>query len=180
VASGVPDAIATPRPLRRRDWHAYGNYKVVHENQMAVLIDDGTVVRDTQTFRESRDTRTGDLVAVNLRGRVHTTSGGILVVNKWLEVRHAAGQVEVRTREYNYHAFIRKPPPRRDMFRYDNCHGSLDTLHCHHFNDEGEPLMSEMIRHDRMPFHSEIIREAESRAAALAQLRTQSAGVEVS
>ena len=135
---------------------------------MNALFDEGVVVRDTQRFRENI-TADGRMTEVNLRGRVYTASGAVLVVNKWLEVRYRA-RVEVRTHEYAYHAFVRSLPRRRDLFRYDNCHGGLDTLHRHHFGPDGEPQGSEPIAHHQLPWLSEIIREAEDAAAGI--LRT--------
>lgn len=129
------------------------------------LVAEGVVVRDTQSFRGNL--RDGRLFEVNLRGRVLTASGGVLVVNKWLEVRHQP-RAEVRTREYAYHAFVRALPRRRDLFRYDNCHGGLDTLHRHGYDARGEPVAVEPIRHDELPLLSEIIRETEQAAAARA------------
>ena len=131
---------------------------------MNALFDEGVVVRDTQRFRDNTTTD-GRLTEVNLRGRVYTASGAVLVVNKWLEVRYRA-RVEVRTHEYAYHAFVRSLPRRRDLFRYDNCHGGLDTLHRHRFGSDGEPQGLEPIPHHRLPWLSEIIREAEGAAAA--------------
>ena len=131
---------------------------------MDSLFEQGVVVRDTLTFREI--SRHGELFRINLRGRVHTASGGVLVVNKWLEVCDHR-QAEVPTFEYAYHAFLRRPPPRRDLFRYDNCHGGLDTLHCHRYGAPEGPVSLEPIAHDELPWLSEIIRETESAAAAI-------------
>ena len=131
---------------------------------MNVLSEEGVVTRDTLSFREIR--RRGELYRINLRGRVHTAHGAVLVVNKWLDVRHRR-QVEVRTFEYAYHAFVRRPSPRRDLFRYDNCHGGLDTLHCHRYVEPGGLVNLEPIAHDQLPWLSEIIREAESAAATI-------------
>lgn len=94
---------------------------------MTTLYDEGLVVRDTLKFIDVRD---GNLLReVNLMGRVQTTSGAILTVNKWLIAEDREGSRRVRTREYDYHAYVREPAPRRDIFRYDNCHGDVDTLH---------------------------------------------------
>lgn len=132
---------------------------------MDTLVAEDVVVRDTQTFRENK--RGGRLFEVNLRGRVYTANGGVLVVNKWLEVRYRS-RAEVRTREYAYHAFARAQPRRRDLFRYDNCHGGLDTLHRHHYDERGEQSFVEPISHEELPPLSEIIRETEYAAAEAA------------
>ena len=132
---------------------------------MNALFDEGVVVRDTQRFRENT-TADGRLTEVNLRGRVYTASGAVLVVNKWLEVRHRA-RAEVRTHEYAYHAFVRSLPRRRDLFRYDHCHGGLETLHCHRYESPGATARLEPVAHDELPWLSEIIREAEQAAAAI-------------
>lgn len=139
---------------------------------MQALIAEGVVTRDTLRFVQARDGHA--LVQVNLRGRVSTESAAIVVVNKWLEVRLSGGREEVRTSEYSYHAFMHtRRLPRVDLFRYDNCHGGLDTLHCHRFADDGSELPSPTdIEHALLPPLSEIVREADTCAAALtARLR---------
>ncbi|MCY4615901.1 MAG: hypothetical protein OXC71_05865, partial [Chloroflexi bacterium] len=57
-------------------------------------------------------------------------------------------------------AFIPGPPV-RDLFRYDNCHGGLDTLHRHTFDADGREHGVTEISHDAMPWLSEVIEEAE-------------------
>ena len=164
MAPDAPDVGAAPRRRWPRGWHNYDNYRVTHDNHMDALVEEGVVVRDTLTFRENRDAA-GRLVEVNLRGRIETANGGVLVVNKWLDVRHAP-RAEVRTHEYAYHAFVRAAPRRRDLFRYDNCHGGLETLHRHAFGPDGNPTGIEPVAHDELPPLDQIIRETEEAAAA--------------
>ena len=97
---------------------------------------------------------------MRLEGRAVTDSGAVLSVEKRYEIRHLRGRPEVRTREYRYHAFM-PGPPARDLFRYDNCHGGLDTLHRHAFDADGEELDPEDIPHDAMPWLSEVIEETQ-------------------
>ena len=82
-----------------------------------------------------------------LTGRVVTASGAALSVEKTYEVRQrgrGSGRTEVRTQEYRYHAWLPGPPD-RDLFRYDNCHGALDTLHHHRYSPDGAELEVEDI-----------------------------------
>ena len=99
------------------------------------------------------------LLSLRLRGRVETATGPILSVEKRYHVRHVRGRAEVRTAEYRYHAFI-PGPPLRDLFRYDNCHGGLDTLHRHAFGADGHERDVADLAHDAMPWLSEVIEEA--------------------
>ena len=134
---------------------------------MAALYRETVIVRDTLRFIESEDAAQ-QLVRVNVRGRIVTRSGGVLVVNKWLAVEHYYGRPHVLADEYSYHAFIRTPRPRRDLFRYDNCHGGLETLHCHRFDDGGRELdRADDIEHAMFPPLAWIIREAEEHAERL-------------
>ena len=63
----------------------------------------------------------------------------MLNVSKLFTVRYRRGRPEVRTREYRYHAWL-PGPPRLDLFRYDNCHGGLGTLHRHGYGPDGREL----------------------------------------
>ena len=96
---------------------------------------------------------------MSLSGRVETATGPILSVEKRYEVRYVRGRPEVRTAEYRYHAFLPGPPV-RNLFRYDNCHGGLDTLHRHAFDADGREQGFAEIAHDAMPWLSEVIEEA--------------------
>lgn len=95
----------------------------------------------------------------------------VLVVNKWLETRAAGGRVDVRTEEYAYHALMFRPAPRADLFRYDNCHGGLATLHCHRWDALGVEVAPAPIAHAALPTLDLIVREADARAEALALAR---------
>ena len=61
-----------------------------------------------------------------------------------------AAAPEVRTGEYRYHAWL-PGPPRRDLFRYDNCHGGLDTLHRHGYGPDGRELDPQPVTHADLP-----------------------------
>lgn len=131
-----PDPPALADRRWSRSWHNYEQYQVVHQNHMEALVSEGTVVRDTILFRESWSA--SSLVEVNVRGRVHTISGAILTVNKWLEVETLHGRVSVRTREYDYHAHLAVAGRPQNLFRYDNCHGDVESLHKHEFDVGGD------------------------------------------
>jgi len=125
------------------------------------------VIRDTTQFIEVVD-RLGELEKVNLRGRIQTVSGAVVAVNKWLAVdRDLARRLVVLTSEYVYHAFVRGNP-RRDLFRYDSCHG-LEGLHVHRFDTDGLQSAIRDVEADRMPPFDEVIREADALAAWLAE-----------
>ncbi len=86
-------------------------------------------------------------------------SGSILTVRKEFATRVRSGRLEVRTKEYAYHAHTLEPRT-RNLFRYDNCHGGLGTLHRHEFDGNGDAACREDIAHDEMPWLSEVIEEA--------------------
>jgi hypothetical protein len=132
---------------------------------MDVLVSEGIVVNDGIVFRESR--LGSSLVEVNVRGRVRTLSGAILTVNKWLEVAVQHGRVNVRTREYDYHAHVQVDGRDQNLFRYDNCHGGVDSLHRHQFDTSGSELETIAVARDRMPTLNLVIEEAEFCAAYL-------------
>ena len=109
------------------------------------------------------------LARARLTGRVVTASGAVLSVEKTYEVRQRGRRrerTEVRTQEYRYHAWL-PGPPFRDLFRYDNCHGGLDTLHCHRYSPDGAELELEDIPHDEMPWLSEVIEETQHFVASI-------------
>ena len=155
----------SPAPASRpRGWHEYGNYRLVHRNQMDRLIASGVVIADESDFEEETDAR-GEITEAELSGRVYTSSGAVLSPEKEFEVRYRRGRAEVRTREYRYHAWL-PGPPRRDLFRYDNCHGGLDTLHRHGYAPDGRELDPLPVAHADLPWLSEVIEEAQRLGAA--------------
>jgi hypothetical protein len=158
VADLLPDPPTPSGGPWPRKWHRYEGYRLVHDKQHEALRSERVVLRDTVTFYEIRDRR-GRLVEVNVKGRIKTRAGAILVVNKWLSVRTQKDRVVVRTREYDYHAFMRGP--RRDLFRYDNCHGAPDTLHRHRFDVDGVAREDVPIPVAAMPLLAHVVREAD-------------------
>jgi len=135
---------------------------------MDALIREGMVISDTTEFREAIDAR-GRLLQVNLRGRVLTSDGAIVIVNKWLDIRtDGSNRDSVLTSEYDYHAY-RFAPPRRDLFRYDSCHG-LPDLHVHRFDTDGIEVGGvSSVALDRMPPLNDVIREANALARWLTE-----------
>lgn len=125
---------------------------------MDALVAEGIVISDSVAFVESRAGR--QLIEVNLRGRVETVSGAVLTVNKWLEVDIVRGRVNVRTREYDYHAHMRDAT-HHNLFRYDNCHGGVDTLHKHVFDLAGREFELRPIEQETMPPLNLVVREAD-------------------
>ena len=91
-------------------------------------------------------------------------SGSILTVRKEFATRVRSGRLEVRTKEYAYHAHTLEPRD-RDLFRYDNCHGGLETLHRHEFDANGNESGREDIAHEEMPWLSEVIKETDTAGA---------------
>ena len=154
-----------PAPASRpRGWHEYGNYRLVHRNQMDRLIASGVVIADESDFAEVTGAR-GEIARAKLTGRIHIAGGVVLNVSKIFEVRYRRGRLEVRTDEYRYHAWL-PGPPRRDLFRYDNCHGGLDTLHRHGYGPDGRELDPLPVAHADLPWLSEVIEEAQRLGAA--------------
>lgn len=128
---------------------------------MAALAAEGLVVRDTVIFREVI-TPQGQILEVNVRGRVETAAAAIVTVNKWLAVSiRADRRISVRTREYDYHASVRTPRGLQDIFRYDNCHGDITTLHRHAYDSAGSARGQLSIEPNRMPPLSFVVREAD-------------------
>ena len=130
--------------------------------QMSKLVKAGVVAEDNLSFGEVRED--GRLVGARLAGRIRTGSGSILTVRKEFQTRVRAGRQEVRTKEYAYHAHALEPHT-CDLFRYDNCHGGLETLHRHAFDGNGEEACREDIAHEEMPWLSQVIEEAHSAGA---------------
>lgn len=96
---------------------------------------------------------------MDIRGSVVTASGAVLFVSKWLETRLVNGRTHVRTRYYGYHAM--HLATRRSLFRYDNNHGGLKTLHCHLYDEEGLEVEERPVQHLYLPTLSNIIRLAD-------------------
>jgi len=85
-------------------------------------MDEGLVERNGLSFYESVD-RSGETVLVTIRGRLVCVNHVVIRIDKKLETRRSrANRLEVRTRFYQYHAWVRSHPgqPRRDLIRYDN------------------------------------------------------------
>mgnify|MGYP000906985671 CR=1 FL=1 len=170
----MADFLPHPPPPEGSQWAkgplAYSEYQNVHNSYIDSLENEGVVVDCRLSFLDV--VSAGTLLEVNLKGRVVTRSGGLVVVNKWLEVV-SESPVTVQTREYDYHA--RFVPERRrkgqDVFRYDNCHGGTDTLHRHRFDTRGRPCGQDTIALEDMPSLTEVIRHAEFYAAYLRDFR---------
>lgn len=167
MADQLPDLAPTPGGRWPRRWHEYANYQVVHDRHIEALVDEGVISEHQLSFIGIVDA-SGETIRVNLRGRLQTGCGGVVIVNKWLAVRRGrANRLEVVTSEYDYHAFTRHPV-RMDLFRDDSCHG-LDTLHRHCFDTDGvEADHTQPVELERMPPLSEVIREADALARWLA------------
>ena len=134
---------------------------------MADLDSEGLILVNTVAFEEVDDAA-GNIREVHVHGRVETPHGGVLTVNKWLHVYNLHGRLSVRTREYDYHAYVRRHSGRSDVFRYDNCHGGIETLHRHAFDAEGSEVSRTVIESEAMPPLAFVIRETEFYAAYLA------------
>ena len=101
------------------------------------------------------------LESVFLRGAFATTSGGVLHVEKRLAVRTRYGRPHVLTALYIYHAQVVRNGRLLDIFRYDNTHGGVETLHRHVYDAEGNVLGREPVRLDELPPLSRIVRDVE-------------------
>ena len=137
------------------DWHPYEDYLNVHTRYMTALLAAGTVIRDRLSRLEVQDG--GELIAVQLRGRVECTNQLVVFVDKWLDVRRQRrGQYETKGMSYSYHAWVRGT--RRTLLRYDSAHG-LDGLHCHRLLPSGEELVHS-VKLDALPTLTGFIEEA--------------------
>ena len=101
------------------------------------------------------------LESVFLRGVFATTRGGVLHVEKRLAVRTRYGRPHVLTALYIYHAQVVRKGRLLDIFRYDNTHGGVETLHRHVYDAEGNILGRETVRLDELPPLSRIVRDVE-------------------
>lgn len=125
-------------------------------------MDEGLVERNGLSFYESVD-RSGETVLVTIRGRLVCVNHVVIRIDKKLETRRSrANRLEVRTRFYQYHAWVRSHPgqPRRDLIRYDNSGEHSGRLHRHEFDAEGRPHEPEYITLEQMPTLDEFIRHA--------------------
>ena len=133
------------------------------------LIASGTASADESSFGEETDAR-GRIAKAWLSGRVYTASGAVLSVEKRFGVSYLRGRARVRTAEYRYHAWL-PGPPRRDLFRYDNCHGGPDTLHRHGYGADGRELEAIPVAHAELPWLREVIEEAQRLGAEASAAR---------
>lgn len=126
---------------------------------MDALAAEGIVISDTLTFIEVRDERSGELVAVNLRGRIRCVDDVVIMVDKWLGVRRGRdNHHEVLGQSYRYHAWQRGRS-RRDLVRYDSAHG-LTHLHRHEFDAAGRETAIVPLDLQTMPRLDLVIQEA--------------------
>ena len=126
---------------------------------MSALYGEGVVEGDTLQFIETEEPG-GDLKLVRLDGLTFTTDGGVLETRKQLSVAYRRGVPYVATSEYVYMALWRsRRRTTQPLFRYDNCHGELETLHKHLFDDAGDPAGIKPLAPDLMPYMDDVIRE---------------------
>ncbi|TAJ17316.1 MAG: hypothetical protein EPO65_11400 [Dehalococcoidia bacterium] len=155
------ESAAEPRP---RNWHNYDDYRLVHERQMDALVQRGVIVAENVEFREQYSSITQELERVRVIGRITLSSGALLDVDKWLGVRDHNGRPEVIADVYAYHAWVVEPDGTElPIFRYDNSDDDdLASLHRHRYYTDGtQRERTEAVPHDRMPYLSEVIEEAD-------------------
>lgn len=147
MVNRVPGPDESQRGIRRwqRGWYPYDAYQDIHQSHIQTLYREGLIARDTLTFREIR--AGGELLKVQISGRIHLSTGAVLMVNKWLDTRRGRqNRLEVKGRHYSYHAWIRGP--RRDLFRYDDAHGQL---HRHVYDEIGREVRTEQLGLAELP-----------------------------
>ena len=171
----MADVLPDPPPFEGQRWSNrrldYEQHQVLYESYIDSLEAEGIVTDGRLSFRDSMS-QSGRLVQVNLSGFLVTASGARVFVNEWLDIVHERGRPTVQTREYDYHARLVVGPGRgQDLFRFDNSHGDLDTLHKHFFDVDGREYENRPITLEEMPGLSQVIREAEFYASYLRQLR---------
>lgn len=165
MADLLPDPPAPAGNRWPRGEVDYQEFLSVLENRLGRLEAEGLIVESRLSFRETM--HRGRLLDVNLLGWVRTASGGRLHVNELLSVLHRAGAgPAVVTREYAYHGrVVIGQGAGQQLFRYDNCHGGLDTLHVHRFDMDGFEVLIEPVEPDRLPGLADVIRQTEYLAA---------------
>lgn len=134
---------------------------------MDILYDEGVVLEDDLRFTEA--VRAGGFLdLVQLDGLVYTRDGGILETHKRLRVTYRRRTPYVSTAEYVYMALRRSRARSQRLFRYDNSHGEVETLHLHRFDVEGAAAGEEPVDPRLMPYMDDVIRATAWLAAYLA------------
>lgn len=152
----------TPGSKWAHEWFPYSEYVNVFTSYMDGLLNEGVVLHDGISFRESKVRN--KVIKVRMSGRVRCARGVLAVVDKWLDVRrNAGGHLEVKGESYSYHAYL--PASGRQILRYD-CHGTHVTqLHKHTYNPKtGAEIDAEPIALNQLPPLDEFIRDAVNRA----------------
>lgn len=124
---------------------------------MDILYNEGVVLTDDLTFTETTR-RDGLLELVELDGIVYTRDSGMLETHKRLHVEYRRGAPYVSTAEYVYMALRRAEGRSQPLFRYDNSHGGLHTLHRHVFDHVGRPVGEKAVEPELMPYMDDVIR----------------------
>ena len=124
---------------------------------MDILLHEGVVVAEDLAFTETVQ-RDGLLGVVRLDGFVYTRDDGVLVTHKQLRVEYRRGAPYVSTSRYGYMAMRRRGGVTQPLFRYDNAHGGIETLHQHFFDHAGEPAGQESVDPEIMPYMDDVIR----------------------
>ena len=134
---------------------------------MDILYDEGVVLADDLRFTESEG-RDRLIELVQFDGLVYTRDGGVLETHKRLRVEYRRGAPCVSTAEYVYMALRRSGGRSQPLFRYDNSHGDVMTLHRHRFDHDGGSAGVEPVDPERMPFMDDVIRATAWLASYLA------------
>ena len=166
----MADFLPDPPPPEGNRWPSgildYQQYRVVQESHLERLDREGLVTNHRLSFRETR--HADRLVDVNFAGWVATASGGRLYLNEILSAVEQRRGPAVLAREYSYQGrLVRSPRSGQQLFRYDNCHGGLETLHRHGFDVDGFEAEIRPISLFEMPTLADAVREAEYYSAYL-------------
>ncbi len=106
---------------------------------MARLLNEGLVLDNHLVFIETVDAA-GDLFEVKLEGIIECVDLVFIQVDKRLVTsRNSSGQLQVRTVDYKYHAWLAEASGgTRNLIRYCTAHGmdgeDREGLHCHVFD----------------------------------------------
>lgn len=136
---------------------------------MDILHDEGVVLGDDLRFTESLGSG-GLLEVVQLDGLVSTRDGGRLETHKRLRVEYRRGAPYVSTAEYVYMALRRSGRLSQPLFRYDNSHGDVATLHRHSYDILGHTVGEQPVDPEFMPYMNDVIRATAWLAGYLASL----------
>ncbi len=134
MADPLPGAAGIPEPHWEHGWHEYEGYKDAHVAHMRRLENVGLVLHDGISFIETVES--GDLISVNVSGRIECAGEVSIEIDKWLAVaKRSDGRFQVRGEFYTYQAWRAAGMIVMELLRYDS--STTESLHLHTFDRQG-------------------------------------------